>query len=211
MLRMTDSGSVLLFSDKVSRELEEYFGVGRFDYPENRVEQAMVLVGEDIVNDGRVVKSVVKYLIPIHLEEATPGFLKWSGKETILMNRQVQRLKELEPNLRILGWVHSHPNGLPVFLSEIDRGNIRRIFNRTDHFHVVLNPQSCCWKCWIGPEPAEVLAMMYADVLLGKTEAPSEEAPEEEEDPPKEVLPPPKKAKKNKNYGKSRHHKKKRR
>ena len=206
MLRMADSGSVLFFSDAASREIEEYFGVGRLDYPENRVEQAMILVGYDIANDGHTVKSVVTHVMPLRLDEASPAFLKWSGSETIRVNRWFWSLKEKNPNLRRFGWVHSHPNDLPVFLSATDRDSIRKVFNKPDDFHVVLNPHSCCWKVWMGPEPAEVPAIMYADALLGKSEA-----PEKAEASPEAVSPPQKRGKKNKNYGKPRHNKKKRR
>jgi hypothetical protein len=52
--------------------------------------------------------------------------------------------------LRILGWYHTHPNGLDVFMSGTDRTTQRDFFSDPYAFALVLNPHRKIWKLFRG-------------------------------------------------------------
>ena len=171
-MRLTsNSGSFLMFRSEATEAIREYFGVGRFDYPANRVEQGGLLVGYDIQNRPGAVQTIVTHFFPAYNCVGTATSLDWPAMEGIRLQRQYfetqEALQEKRPKLaerlRIVGWIHSHPNTLPVFISGTDMQNIRDNYNRYDQFSVVLNPHMECWKVYLGPDILEVPAIMHVD------------------------------------------------
>ncbi len=52
----------------------------------------------------------------------------------------IDALDDLDFNYRIVGWYHSHP-GIGCFLSHVDHGTQRGIFNQSYHSALVLDPE----------------------------------------------------------------------
>lgn len=173
MLTVTNSGNILLFAPKAVREISEYFGVGRFDYPPNRVEQGGWLLGPYLSDQVGCVQGLVTHFLPARNAVGTPAYLDWPAIENVRLMRQFDKLQEqmalTDPEqakkLRLLGWIHSHPNKLPVFLSGTDMENIHDNFNSPLQFSVVLNPHTQQWKAFLGPRAQEVPAVVLSSFL----------------------------------------------
>lgn len=175
MNSLSNNGSVLLITKQPAKVIHDYFEVGKHTQ-RNHNELAGLLIGFDHdVGNGKV-QSIVTHFLPIETCVSTPSYLEWSATEDIRLQRQFKGIKEsflirdaqFASKLRILGWIHSHPNGLPVFLSGTDMDNIRLHFNSSIQFSVVLNPHTEWWKAYLGPQKQEVASLMLpvdADML----------------------------------------------
>jgi len=183
-VRAYDNRDSLLFLEEPAEEIRAYFGVGRFDYPPNRVEQGGWLVG--VYMDDRWmprVQGLVTHFLPATGCTGTAAYLHWPAMENIRLQRQFFQMKEnlketesvLAERLCLLGWIHSHPNSLPVFLSGTDKANIREQFNDPTQFSVVLNPHTRECRAFLGPEGREVPMAVYP---FGKDQPAEPEKPE---------------------------------
>jgi proteasome lid subunit RPN8/RPN11 len=63
----------------------------------------------------------------------------------------IDSLDDLDFNYRIVGWYHSHP-GIGCFLSHIDHGTQRGIFNQPHHSALVLDPMQKELELYCGTE-----------------------------------------------------------
>lgn len=160
---------VLVFRPDAGRKLREFIGWGRFDYPANCVEQGGWLIGRYVRDGlGRGVRAEVTAILPAESCVGTPTYLEWTALEDIRLQRAFFRMKDdlsaVDPQageaLSVLGWFHTHPNQLPVFMSGTDMETQRLKFFRPEHFAVVLNPHRRIWKAFKGKEAAEVPAVM---------------------------------------------------
>ncbi len=66
------------------------------------------------------------------------------------------------PPWRIIGWYHTHPNNIGVFMSGTDRRTQQDLFPGPDRFAVVLNPQRQRWQAFRGAECVECEAVAFA-------------------------------------------------
>jgi hypothetical protein len=85
------------------------------------------------------------------------------------MHEQFAELQADRPDLKIIGWYHTHPNDLGVFMSATDRRTQELYFNKPGDFAIVLNPQRCHSQAFLGPEC--VLADLYWPVEEAETHA----------------------------------------
>ena len=194
-MRAYDNRDSLLFLEEPAEEIRAYFGVGRFDYPPNRVEQGGWLVGV-YMEDSRTtrVQGLVTHFLPATGCTGTAAYLHWPAMENIRLQRRFAALKEeleekdpgLARQICLLGWIHSHPNRLPVFLSTTDFENIRDHFNDPHQFSVVLNPQTRECRAFLGPEGREVPMAVHP---IGKDQPAEPEKPDQQESVRTEAAP----------------------
>ena len=69
--------------------------------------------------------------------------------------------------LQVIGWYHTHPGGLSVFMSGTDRATQRRHFSADWHFALVLNPHRQSIRAFHGPECLECSAAAIVSERLG--------------------------------------------
>ncbi len=168
MMSYSKSGDLLRFSPGAAKAMKEYFGIGRHDREDNRVEQGGWIVGFYESRYPRPVRAIVTDFIPAPGCRGTPAYLHWPEEENIRLQREFFRIRdeevpeELRADFKRLGWVHSHPNGLGVFVSGTDLENILDHFNSPDQFSVILNPHTQVWKVFLGPEAKETAGLMLA-------------------------------------------------
>ncbi len=162
----SSTGDLIRFIPAAARDIKEYFGVGQ-NRPDNRVEKGGWILGfyESVKPDGTA--AVVTHFVPAHGCSGTPSFLYWPPEENIRLEREYRRIREALPDMlrkrfARLGWVHSHTFGTPVFVSPVDRENIRDHFGRPDDLTVILNPHSGDWKVFLGPDETEIPGVMEA-------------------------------------------------
>ena len=60
-----------------------------------------------------------------------------------------------DDGLQVIGWYHTHPGSLSVFMSGTDRATQRRMFYADWHFAMVLNPQRRHWRVFHGADCLE--------------------------------------------------------
>jgi len=119
----------------------------------NKVEQGGILL-------GYVKHDVEKKVILGIVEEVIHGKSAVGTRQSLRMSHDVwkqmidqadniahQRGRE---DLQIIGWYHTHPNNLEVFMSEIDMATQQRFFAHDWHFAVVINPHKATWKVFHG-------------------------------------------------------------
>ena len=163
---------LLVFRPHASNKLFKKIGWLRTDFPDNRNEQGGILIGRYIKNaEGIPVQAEVLEILVAKTESRFPGYIEWDAMEEIRLQRQFFDIKEklefsdseLENEVSIIGWWHTHPNGLPVFMSGTDMETQRQKYFKPEKYSVVLNPHRGIWRAFAGRDAVEVPAIM----LLG--------------------------------------------
>ena len=131
---------------------------------ENVVEQGGLLIGQ-------VYRDEVTDLLFGVVEHALPARASHSSSIAIDMDHSTwadlyRRFDELQPApgdmpLRILGWYHTHPNELAVFMSGTDRRTQADFFSGPEHFAFVFNPHRLLWKVFQGADCIECAAVAF--------------------------------------------------
>ena len=178
---MSNSGSLsntknlLMFTSYATQKLRAAIGWNRFDFPCNRVEMGGWLIGNYICDDsGEVVQAEVTDILVATNCAGTPTYLEWPAIEDIRLQREFFRMKDeltlknptLGERLSRIGWWHTHPNGLPVFMSSTDMETQRIKFFKAHDYSVVLNPHRMIWKAFVGRNADEVPAIMLLDKYI---------------------------------------------
>jgi hypothetical protein len=65
--------------------------------------------------------------------------------------------------LAVLGWWHTHPNSLDVFLSSTDMETIRLKYYKPEKYSMVLNPHRGIFRAFAGGGDVEVPVVMLLD------------------------------------------------
>lgn len=167
---------VLIFSPSAANDLLNHkIGWGRHDFQRNRREQGGWMIGHHTRNQaGEIITTEVDYVLEAETSIREPGYIEWSALEDIRLQRAFfaiqQECAERDPafakGLELVGWWHTHPNRLPVFLSGTDMTTIREKFNQPGHYSVVLNPHTMIWRAFSGVHADEVHGLM---MLSGAT------------------------------------------
>lgn len=154
---------MLYLDNNAAKLLWTYVGMGRHDYPPNRNEMGGLMVGFRLSKTAAVVINMIPVTNPT-VQSHT--YLEWSGLEEIVMRRHFYEIQEnlahdnpdAAEKLAILGWFHTHPSNLPVFMSGTDRANQAEKY--PDGFALVINPHTMVWKAYYGKNSLEIPVIM---------------------------------------------------
>ena len=80
-------------------------------------------------------------------------------KELDTMNQR----RPAQERLELVGWFHTHPNSLDVFMSGTDRWTQSRLFSGERCIALVFNPHRKLWKCFRTEECLDT----KAELLVG--------------------------------------------
>lgn len=116
----------------------------------NLVEQGGLLVGDAFSDTDGQIFGVVKDIIPGELARGSAAYLEVTQESWKQMLDKFDSLTEENNAKHILGWYHTHPGKLDVFMSETDRNTQRRFFCMEWQFAIVLNPQRRVWRVFRG-------------------------------------------------------------
>lgn len=120
---------------------------------ENVVEQGGILLGHAFRNpDAGVVYAIAEQAIPGRLARGSAGYLEVTHETWKEMLDYVDRLGT---QLQVIGWYHTHPNDLDVFMSGTDRTTQKRLFGNDWQFAIVLNPHKQIWRAFYGADSRE--------------------------------------------------------
>jgi proteasome lid subunit RPN8/RPN11 len=64
--------------------------------------------------------------------------------------------------IHVVGWYHTHPGELDVFMSSVDRHTQEKLFSEDWQFAIVLNPQRAEWRAFNGRAAEECRGVWLA-------------------------------------------------
>ena len=174
---------LLVYTPHAAKEQLKVIGWLRDDFPDNRLEQGGWLVGRYTRDAFGNVRAEVTEIFTAKTECREPGYIEWSAMEEIRLQRRFftmqEKLAETDPagaeELAVIGWWHTHPNNLPVFMSGTDLQT--QALKKPLSFAVVLNPHKGVWRAFVGKDAVEVPAIM----MLTDTDAPEPNTPPDTE------------------------------
>ncbi len=130
---------------------------------ENVVEQGGILIGHTYHDPNTdVMYGIVMEAIPAHDARGTSAYLEfnhevWKGmmdKADVILDAHA------EPKPQIIGWYHTHPNDLSVFMSGTDLRTQQTHFCQEWQFAIVLNPHRQIWRAFYGMYARECYGFM---------------------------------------------------
>jgi proteasome lid subunit RPN8/RPN11/ubiquitin-protein ligase len=153
----TDPSFALFFEGGAHEDLTRHIAWGR-STEANSVEQGGVLMGRVFTDRSRALTYGVVYsVIPAELAQGSGGYLLMGHEAWKAMIDRADEIVDARSaeKLQMIGWYHTHPNELSVFLSSTDLATQRRMFGNDWHFAVVLNPQRRVWRVFHGKAAIE--------------------------------------------------------
>jgi|GEM_PF-6293340 len=157
------SGSYqLIITKRAARDILDHVHWGE-EPREPLHEQGGILLGyaiEDI--RAGVICGVVKRAVPGEPSRASSVYLELNHDAWWRMYAIVDDLSKAnsQRGLHIVGWYHTHPGSLGVFMSGTDLNTQRTVFRADWQFAVVMNPQRCIWRAYHGPHAEECLGFL---------------------------------------------------
>ncbi len=191
----SDAG-VILFTPQAQEELDRHIQWGRLTN-RNHVEQLGLMIGR-VCRDEETgaYYAVCERLVPVDQGRGTGTFFKAShevGYASIEKAHSI--MKQSDNGSQLIGWYHTHPLDLTVFISGVDDGNHKTIFDHPWQFAVVLNPQRRVFKAFVGLEhmevncifPVQQNSVFYDRNRVSQLLLPDRPEPSGKEDPPQQT------------------------
>lgn len=146
------SPNMLFLTEHAMQEIASFTGWGQTTNF-NCVEQGGILLGnvyKEPINNR--IYGIVNDVVTAATATGTAAYLMMGHDTWGEMLNQVDNILSLKnkKNIHIIGWFHTHPNELGIFMSETDRGTQARVFCHDWHFAVVLNPLKQSWGVFNG-------------------------------------------------------------
>jgi len=137
---------------------------------ENRVEQGGYLLGR-FFEDPRKGKKIVlvEAAVPALDAKGSCGFLDMPKSDMLRMHQERYRMnaeRGADEQLLVVGWFHTHPNSLDVFMSGTDRNTQQKEYAGPYDLAFVLNPHRKLWKCYRSAACLDVKARMLLDAAV---------------------------------------------
>ena len=186
---LSSTPNLLVYTPYAAKRQLDMIGWLRTDFPDNRNEQGGWLIGRYVRDSsGHPVQAEVTEVLQATANCRSPGYIEWDAQEENRLQMQFFDMKDAlaatDPvqakELSVLGWWHTHPNGLPVFMSGTDMETQRLKYFKPEKYAVVLNPHRGLWRAFSGADAVEVPAVM----LLEDTRVPDVPAKANSDDVP---------------------------
>lgn len=151
----------LYITTQVQQIILKHLHWGQLDVSQNKVEQGGILLG-NVYRDPHTNSyyGLVEHAIPSGASSASSTHLSMGHEQWEQILAQI----ETQPsNQQIIGWYHTHPNQLDVYMSETDLITQRTHFQHDWHFAVVLNPHQQIWRVFHGKNGVECRGFFLKD------------------------------------------------
>lgn len=133
----------------------------------NTVEQGGYLLGTVFKDEEQNISVCrVEAAVPAMDARGTGAFLVIEKSDLMAAHTVCDKLncdRSADSQLRFVGWFHTHPNGLDVFMSGTDRHTQSSMFSGEDAFAIVMNPHRRIWKCYRSGHCIPVKAQFLLD------------------------------------------------
>lgn len=161
---ISSSAGKIFFMPSALKDLDAHihWGERRRD---NLVEQGGYMIG-NVYRDFKTqaLFAIVSRLVPVHGAEGTEAFLDMGTDASYDATlRENEILQKDNNNMRRVGWYHTHPGRLGVFMSGTDMQTQTKSYFHDWQFAVVLNPQKQIWRGFRGARAIEVDCIMVCD------------------------------------------------
>ena len=155
----------LYIQNRAMSEIFKHISWGKV-VPENQVEQGGILLGHAYRDEvSGTTFGIVDDAIAGNSATGTSTYLEMGHATWKKMIDQVDAM--LVPNsgreVQIIGWYHTHPNQLDVFMSGTDTGTQKRFFCNDWQFAIVLNPHRKMWRAFHGKNAEECRGYVSTD------------------------------------------------
>lgn len=161
----TDRNVKIFLNKDTQDQIWHHIGWGKRT-DQNIVEQGGILLGH-VYQDPRtgVQFAIVKKAIPGKSAKGTSAYLEMGHEVWKEMIEMVDNYLDANPNynIQIIGWYHTHPNSLDVFMSGTDRNTQGLYFYKDWHYAIVLNPHKQIWKAFYGKNAIECEGFFLTD------------------------------------------------
>ncbi|MBD5525396.1 MAG: hypothetical protein HDR04_13460 [Lachnospiraceae bacterium] len=119
-----------------------------------RVEQGGVLLGKRFYDSTKDIHfAIVSKAIVSENADGSSAFLEITPECWRTIHDKIDDYKlESGDEVVIVGWFHTHPNMLPVFMSGTDRSTQKLFFDGDNTYSVVINPQRHLMKAFRAAE-----------------------------------------------------------
>lgn len=127
------------------------WGSGLYD---GLAEQGGILVGQAFQETNGQGFSIVTHALAGILGDGSMTYLKLGHACWHQMLSELEALREASPEatLEVIGWYHTHPGSLGVFMSGTDMRTQQLLFPKDWHIAMVMNPQKELWRVYHGYE-----------------------------------------------------------
>lgn len=114
----------------------------------NIVEQGGLLLGQVYFDkEQNIIIGVAEEALSADLAIGNSAYLR-IGCDA--WKKMIDELDQKENEPQIIGWYHTHPNNLSVFMSGTDMKTQRAMFSKEWHFAIVINPHLQIWRAYHG-------------------------------------------------------------
>jgi proteasome lid subunit RPN8/RPN11/uncharacterized protein YdaT len=119
----------------------------------NVVEQGGLLLGDAFRDpETGVIYAIAEQSISGKLAIGTSSYLEVTHET---WKEMLDYVDSLDTDLQVIGWYHTHPNNLDVFMSGTDQATQSRLFGTDWQFAMVLNPHRKIWRVFYGADSHE--------------------------------------------------------
>lgn len=133
----------VIIKDSAYEDIKNYFHIGKL-HPVSMYEQMMGLVG---LKNGE--EYHIEYVFPLFLKNRVRNMgyidnavMEEANKETMIINQNLSLLEQKPENLKLLGFIHSHPLDVDFRHSNGDIQFHKMMVNKFKNFiTIILNPQ----------------------------------------------------------------------
>lgn len=152
------SNALLYISKKAKNQIWEHISWGDLNTSANKNEQGGILLGQVYIDKERENQvGIVEEVVFGKSAKGNPTYLEMNHSTWSEMLEAADSIIDAQPeaDIQIIGWYHTHPNGLDVFMSGTDLNTQSRFFNKDWHYAIVLNPHREIWKAFVGKNADE--------------------------------------------------------
>jgi len=155
----SDDKVKIYITEAASQQILKHISWGE-DTGENKNEQGGILVGNVYIDKEKNIQyAIVEQAIAGLSAKGSSAYIEFGHEVWKEMIDMVDVYLEENPDksVQIIGWYHTHPRNLGVFMSHTDINTQKLHFNKNWHYAIVLNPQKKIWKAFYGEQAHECL------------------------------------------------------
>ena len=152
------SNSLLFISEKAKEQIWKHIQWGNMHTSANENEQGGILLGQVYIDKEREIQfAFVEQVVAGKSARGNSTYLEMDHTTWGEMLEEADSIidDQIEDKTQVIGWYHTHPKGLDVFMSGTDKNTQTRFFNQDWHYAIVLNPHKKIWKAFVGEQALE--------------------------------------------------------